>query len=118
MGNKAPLFPVQELTTRGIAGEAEEAKLDSLNEWIDGQGLPRGEIAFDYADPSTGAHKAMFDLAWPEGLQAGLTAPVAVLMNGSADLLAMANGAGYRCFTSTAEFRKYVETEVLHVDAY
>ena len=93
------------------------AELESLNDWVEGQGLPRGQIGFDHADPATGAQKALFDLAWPEGLQAGLSAPVAVLLNESADILALASGAGFRCFTSSADFRAYVETEILHLEA-
>ena len=54
---------------------------ESLNDWVESQGLPRGQIGFDYADPVTGAQKALFDLAWPDGLQSGLSAPVAVLLN-------------------------------------
>ena len=57
--------------------------------------------------------KAIFDLAWPSGLQDELSAPVAVLLNESADTIAMASGAGYRCFTSADAFRKYISSEVL-----
>jgi hypothetical protein len=91
--------------------------LESLNDWVASQGLPRGQIGFDYADPATGAQKALFDIAWPEGLQAGLSAPVAVLLNENADILALASGVGFRCFTSSADFRAYVETEILHLEA-
>ncbi len=60
--------------------EADEQELETLNAWVERQGLPRGQITFDYADAETGAQKAIFDLAWPNGLQPGLTAPVAVLL--------------------------------------
>ena len=117
MGKAAPVVEAETPTMGGITSEAEEAELESLNDWVEGQGLPRGQIRFDYADPVTGAQKAVFDLAWPEGLQAGLSAPVVVLLNESADILALASGAGFRCFTSLADFRTYVETEVLHLEA-
>jgi len=117
MGTAAPVVEAEAPTMGGITSEVEEAELESLNDWVEGQGLPRGQIGFDYADPATGAQKALFDLAWPEGLQAGLTAPVAVLLNESADILALASGAGFRCFTSSADFRTYVETEILHLEA-
>ncbi len=117
MGTAAPMIEVEVLAMGGITNEIEEAALESLNDWVEAQGLPRGQIGFDFADSATGAQKALFDLAWPDGLQPGLSAPVAVLLNESADVLAMASGAGFRCFTSAADFRTYVETEILHLEA-
>ena len=81
------------------------------------QGLAHGQIAFDYADPVSGAQKAVFDLVWEDGLQPGLTEPVAVLLNESAEVLSLASGAGFRCFTATDRFRTYVETEILRLQA-
>lgn len=101
----------------GISSEAEERELVALNEWLTEQKLPRGQLAFDHADEATGAQRAVFDLAWPEGLQPGLTGPVAVLLNETAEVLAIANAAGYRCFTSGAAFRRYVENEILNLQA-
>jgi hypothetical protein len=117
MGKVAPVIDAEPQAAGGITSEVEEGKLESLNDWVETQGLPRGQIAFDYADPATGAQKALFDLAWPDGLQQGLSAPVAVLLNETADVLALASGAGFRCFTSLADFRMYIETEVLHLEA-
>jgi len=101
----------------GITSEAEELELETLNHWVEAQGLPRGEVSFDYADSETGIQKAVFDLAWPEGLQLNLTAPVAVLLNESADVLALASGGGFRCFTTAADFRAYVVSEILRPEA-
>lgn len=101
----------------GITSEAEEQELEILNQWVEDQGLPRGLVAFDYADPETGAQKAVFDLAWPEGLQPGLTGPVVVLLNETAEVLALASSAGFRCFTAVAEFQAYVKTEILNSEA-
>ena len=61
----------------------------------------------------TGEQKAVFDLAWPNGIQAGLSQPAAVLLNESSDMIALASGAGYRCFTTPTDFRRYVEEEFL-----
>ena len=101
----------------GIDNEAEETELKTLNDWLASRDLPRGHLAFDHADPATGAQTAVFDLAWPEGLQPGLTEPVAVLLNEPAEVLVIASAAGYRCFTSGAAFRAYVESEVLRGEA-
>ena len=100
-----------------ITGETDDRELEKLNDWVEKQGLLRGQVAFDYADPETGAQNAVFDLAWPEGLQPGLTAPVAVILNDTADILAWANLAGFRTFTSTENFRTYVNTEILNAEA-
>ena len=41
--------------------------------------------------------------------QFALTEPVAVLLGESAELISLASAAGYRCFTSTGEFKSYVK---------
>lgn len=97
----------------GVESEAEEAELEALNAWVVDQGLPRGTIDYDYADPATGEQIAVFDLAWPTGLQEELSQPVVVLLNEEAAVITLASQAGYRCFTDAASFRKYVEAEVL-----
>ena len=61
--------------------------------------------------------KAAFDMAWPDGLQPGLTNPVALLLDEPKDVLAIASAAGFRCFTSPAELRSYVEAEILQKEA-
>ena len=77
------------------------------------KGLPRGVLSYDFSDSSTGEHKAVFDLAWPAGIQEELSQPVAILMNESTDTIAFASQAGYRCFMSIDDFRRYVESEIL-----
>jgi hypothetical protein len=95
----------------GIESEDEQATLDALNAWVVGQKLPQGQIAFELTAPD-GKALAYLDLAWPEGLQSGLSQPVAVLLNEGQATLAAANKAGYRYFTSPDAFRAYVSTEV------
>ena len=100
----------------GISSEEEEEQLDALNSWMEGQKLPRGVLTYDFADAETGEQKAVFDLAWPNGIQEELSQPVAILLNESAEIIAIASQAGFRCFTSVAEFQLYVQTEVLLVE--
>ena len=97
----------------GISSEEEEQELEAINGWIAEQGLPQGLLAYAFADEDTGEQKAVFDLAWPNGIQAGLSQPVAVLLNESRDVIVLASGAGYRCFTTPTDFRQYVENEFL-----
>lgn len=103
-------------TTRvlgGSASEEEERKLLDLRAWVAERGLAPGVLPFDFSDPETGEQKAVFDLAWPDGIQTGLTQPVAVLLDAEGELLRFANDIGYRFFTSISAFRRYVETEIL-----
>lgn len=110
--------PMREIRTSvtivgGITSHEEEEQLQELNDWVESLGLPRGEIGFDFADPDTGDQKAVFDLAWPVGIQEELSQPVAVLLNEEDGTIAIASQAGYRCFTSTDDFRRYVTSEIL-----
>lgn len=105
--------PVSEMIGNGITSEEEEEQLEFLNVWMEEHGLPRGVLIYEYADPDTGVQKAMFDLAWPNGIQEELSQPVVVLLNESAKTIAFASQAGFRCFTAIDEFQRYVEKEVL-----
>lgn len=111
----APPSPV--VVLGGITSEEEEAQLEALNAWMEEQRLPRGLLAFDFADSATGEQKAVFDLAWPNGIQEELSIPVAVLLNEGTETIAIASQAGYRCFTAVTEFQRYVQSEILAVEA-
>ena len=97
----------------GISSEEEEAQLEALNTWIESEGLPRGILAYDFADQQTGQQQAVFDLVWTDGIQEELSQPVAVLLNEDAATLAIASQAGFRCFTEVDSFRRYVKDEIL-----
>lgn len=100
----------------GVSSDAEEAQLTALNDWVASLGLAHGEMNYDFADPVTGEQMAVFDLAWPNGIQEELSAPVAVLLDESAEMIALASSAGYRCFTSAAAFRDYIEKDILALE--
>ncbi len=92
----------------GIANEDEARELEELNAWVESQGYPKGEIAWDLVDDRTGEQKAVLDLVWPDGIQTELSEPVAVLLGEGPELLAIANEAGFRCFTSMKAAKAYV----------
>lgn len=96
----------------GISSEKEANLLETLSVWVSEQGMPKGTVGYDYMDEETGERLAIFDLAWPVGLQAGLSDPVAVLLNEPAEVLKIASAAGFRCFTTAESFKKYLLTEV------
>ena len=113
LNQSAPItFPPPDVAA-GITSEAEELQIEGLNDWMESIGLPRGVTSFDFSDAATGHQKAVFDLAWPTGVQEELSVPIAVLLNEPAETLALASSAGFRCFTSITTFKNYVENEVL-----
>ena len=110
---EADTVAAAEVPPDGISTEAEEGEIEAINDWVERQGLPRGQISFDLSDETTGTQLAVLDLAWPDGLQSELSVPVAVLLNEPAEVLSRASAAGYRCFTATEAFRTYVNAEFL-----
>ena len=113
LASAAAVAPVPAGVPGGITSEEEEAQLESLNEWIEAAGFPRGVVAYDFSDPQSGEQKAVFDLVWPNGIQEELSQPVAVLLNEERQTLALASQAGFRCFTGIDEFKRYVTVEIL-----
>ena len=74
-------------------------------------------MLFEVADPETGDAIVILDLAWPHGLQEGLSQPVALMINEDRETVGAAVEAGYRCFTDTERFKQYVLTEILAQEA-
>jgi hypothetical protein len=96
-----------------ICGSEEEVEIETLNAWVEEQGLPRGIVSFDFADPDSGEQRAVFDLAWPNRFQEELSQPVALLINEDVKTLSMAGEAGFRCFAGIQALKRYVTQEVL-----
>jgi hypothetical protein len=61
----------------GITSEDEEEQLEALNDWMEAQGLPAGADGVRLSPTAdTGEQMAVFDLAWPNGIQEELSHPV------------------------------------------
>lgn len=99
-----------EIIAGGISSEDEEAELEGLNEWVASLGLPEGVMSYDHADRESGKQVAVFDLAWPQGLQKELSVPVAVLLNEETATISIASQAGFLCFTDAQSFKEYVQS--------
>lgn len=118
----ASLTPVLERDLVSVAANApledEEQIILDCAEWVTEQGLPMGEMLYELTSPDTGEPLAVFDLAWPDGLQEGLSQPVALLLNEAEAMERLANAAGFRYFTSVDAFYDYVRREILaeHLD--
>jgi hypothetical protein len=117
-----PETPVDALAAKaavpfgGVASEDEENLLVDFNVWVIDQGLAEGEFTFELADEASGEPLAVLDLAWPEGLQPGLSKPVALLIDEPPETLEAANAAGYTYFTDPADFKVYVNADVLGLE--
>jgi hypothetical protein len=98
----------------GISTTNEESILTSVNEWMESNGLPKGIVLYDYSDESTVEQKAVFDLAWPYGIQEGLSDPVVLLIDEDPATIAFASSEGYRCFTNEGELKQYIEENILN----
>ncbi len=96
-----------------IEDEDEEDQLERCNAWVVKQGLPEGEMSFEITNGKSGDVLGNLDLAWPKGLQEGLSQPVALLLNEEQQVEEQANQAGYRFFTSVRQFKQYVRSEIL-----
>ena len=97
----------------GVESEDEERELQQCNAWVERLGLPAGEFMYELADSESGEALAVIDLAWPDGLQAGLSVPVALLIDEDAEIEQIVNEAGYRFFTDAGAFQRYVALEIL-----
>jgi hypothetical protein len=96
----------------GAVSQEDDEKLECAY-WAEENGLPSPHIDFHYVNESSGEQLAVFDLAWPEGLQPGFTQPAAILLNEPREVEEAANRAGYRFFTTVEEFKEHVEKVVL-----
>lgn len=99
----------------GIGADEEEKLLQEINKWLRERGLPEGDVELELSDPESGNPLAILDLAWENGLQAGLSEPVALLLDEGPQTLQIANDQGFRHFTDVETFKLYVETEILAV---
>ena len=92
--------------------------LVKLNEFVVQGGIPAGELDYKVSD-ANGNLTATLDLAWPNGLQDGLSEPVAVLIGETDAVINAAFNAGFRhVFTSPdgEDFMYYVRHKILGED--
>ena len=81
---------------------------------MESQGLPRGVVAYDFADPQSGEQQAVFDLAWPNGI-AGGTEPAGrgAAQRGRGNDHARQPGGIPLLHRRCESFQRYVTAEVL-----
>lgn len=101
-----------------IGDDSEEQTLQACNQWVIEQQLPVGELAYNLTGTESNEAIAIFDIAWPDGLQPGYSQPVALLLNEDSDTEAKANQAGFRFFTDVDRFKTYVRQNILAIEGF
>ncbi len=92
---------------------SEEEEIEEVSSWMEEKGLKPGTTNHELID-NDGNVVAIIDLAWPQGIQSGLSEPLALLLNETAETQATVSKFGYRYYTSVREFKDYVETIYLN----
>lgn len=90
----------------------EEEQILGLTSWMEEQGLSTGEFNYEVVDEE-GNNLAIFDVAWPNGIQEGLSKPVAVLIEEPDYVLEVANTKGFLYYTDIEDFKIYVKNNYL-----
>jgi len=106
------LRKIEEVPSRIVKDEEEELVLECAL-WVESMGLPPGEIEYELCEEDTGQVLAVLDLAWPNGLQPGLSHPVALLINEGNDIEKVVNQGEYLYFTTVDDLKKYILKEFL-----
>lgn len=91
---------------------SEEEEIEDMSAWMSERGLVEGTTNFELLDEN-GKVAAIIDLAWPQGIQSGLSEPIALLLNETAEVQATVSKYGYRYYTSVDELQQYIETVYL-----
>ncbi|PTA67628.1 GmrSD restriction endonuclease domain-containing protein [Deinococcus arcticus] len=108
--------PEDSLPTGGaIVDDSEINVLNEVNAWLNALQLPEGDSRYELTSEQ-GEVLATLDLAWPNGLQEGLSQPVALLLDETDETHSAVNQAGYLYFTDVSSFKAYVERNVLAVE--
>ena len=90
--------------------------MDDLNSFVVAHGLPVGELGYEIVDEN-GELVATLDLAWPNGLEDGLSEKVTVLIDEDNSVRIAANARGFhQIFTSPEEFKHYVSQNILDIE--
>ena len=97
-------------TAPNIQDAEEENQLTEVAYWMEQQGLNSGERNYVIQD---NGQEIILDLAWPDGVQIGLSKPLALLLNESDEVYAAANKAGYTYLTKVQDFKDYVKANYI-----
>lgn len=100
-------------TKEYVDARSEEDEIEDISAWLEEKGLKPGSLNHELIDQD-GNVVAIIDLAWPQGIQSGLSEPLALLLNETAETQATVSKFGYRYYTSVKELKAYVEATYLN----
>ena len=104
---------IEHYSSRDISGEElnapneEEIIIAGVNNWMSEHGLNAGINNYELVDDA-GDVLATIDLAWPQGVQTGLSQPIALLIDESEDTHTIVNQQGYIFFTDAESLKKHI----------
>ena len=93
-----------------VQDQEEENQLAEIANWMEENGLNSGERNYVIDD---NGNDVILDLAWPDGVQTGLSKPLALLLNESEEVYAAANRCGYTYLTNLQDFKEYVKANYM-----
>lgn len=108
-----PSANIENFTDRlapNVLDEEEENQLAEIANWMEENGLNSGERNYVIVD---NGNDVILDLAWPDGVQTGLSKPLALLLNETEEVYAAANRCGYTYLTNIQDFKDYVKTNYI-----
>jgi len=117
--NQTPITDTQgiPISIGGIENEDEEKILFNVNDWVTSQGLKGGEILYDLTDEHSGDTIAIIDLCWPDGLQEGLSEPIALMLNEHSSVREKVIDKGIKVFTADTIFKEYIENNIISIES-
>ncbi len=104
-----------ELTVGGSSpsvADVLDPEITDLLEWISEEGLAAPRLDLEVVDPDTQVLVVVADLAWPDGVQAGLGDPVAFELHADESIISALNAIGYRAFGTVEGLRRHLESVV------
>lgn len=90
----------------------EESEILEFSIWMEDSGLDPGEFYHEILSEQE-EQIVIVDLAWPDGIQAGLSEPIALLLNGTPDDYQLLSNLGYEYFSSIGRLRAHVSSHFL-----
>lgn len=103
------------VTSANVVEHQEEDDLSKIIGLTNHLGLAAPQINNEFIDAQSGVVLAQADAVWPEGVQVGLTQPIAYLMEPDESIESCLNELGYRFFTKYESLIRYFE-EILGID--
>ncbi len=90
--------------------QSEEEQITEVSYWMSENGLDAGQTNYVIIDEGK---EVVLDLAWPDGVQTGLSKPLALLLNESEEVGFAANRCGFMYLTDVQSFKDYVSANYL-----